>query len=107
MVKYNLMEQVGQKPKGGMAVKQAFFTKKPDALYAITPGWPGKELVLRDVKTAGRRHGSPCSACRGRLSTRSTRTTLTITIPDLAPGQAPCRHAFALKITGAELLPEK
>ena len=36
MVKYNLMEQVGQTPKGGMAVKQAFFTKKPDALYAIT-----------------------------------------------------------------------
>ena len=27
-----------------------FFTKKPEALYAITAGWPGKELVLRGVK---------------------------------------------------------
>ena len=51
MVKYNLMDQIGQKPtKDGGAVKQVFFTRKPDALYAITPGWPGKQLVLRDVK---------------------------------------------------------
>ena len=38
---YNLMAQVGQSPKGGKAVKQVFFTRKPDALYAITAGWPG------------------------------------------------------------------
>ena len=49
MIKYNLMEQIGQQPKGGMAVKQAFFTKKPGVLYAIIPGWPGKTLVLRDI----------------------------------------------------------
>ncbi len=36
MVKYNLMEQIGQAPKNGAAVKQAFFTKKGNALYAIT-----------------------------------------------------------------------
>jgi alpha-L-fucosidase len=41
MVKYNLMEQIGHQPKNGVAVKQVFFTRKPDALYAITPGWPG------------------------------------------------------------------
>ena len=35
---------------GREAVKQVFFTKKPDALYAITAGWPGKRLVLRNVK---------------------------------------------------------
>ena len=33
------------------AVKQVFFTKKPDALYAITAGWPGKQLVLRNIRT--------------------------------------------------------
>ena len=28
-------------------------------------------------------------------------------MPDLGPDAAPCRHAYAFKITGAELLPEK
>jgi hypothetical protein len=31
---------------------------------------------------------------------------LTILTPRFAPGEAPCQHAFAFKITGAELLPE-
>jgi hypothetical protein len=33
--------------------------------------------------------------------------TLTIKTPDLGPEGAPCRHAYAFKITGAEVLPEK
>ena len=51
MVKYNLMDQVGQAPKDGQAVKQVFFTKKPDALYAITAGWPGTQLVIRTSRS--------------------------------------------------------
>ncbi len=105
MVKYNLLEQVGQQPKKGVACKQVFFTKKPDALYAITPGWPGKQLVLRKVKV-------PASATvtmlgvDGALQTQLDGTTLTITLPDLGPEGAPCRHAFAFQIPGAEVLPE-
>ncbi len=106
MVKYNLMEQIGQKPKGEMAVKQAFFTKKPDVLYAIVPGWPGRELVLRDVKVpAGAKVtmlGVP-----GELKCKVEGTTLTITTPDLAPDAAPCRNAFVFKIAGGEALAEK
>ncbi len=105
MVKYNLMEQVGQQPKNGMACKQVFFTKKPAALYAITAGWPGKKLVLRDVQVPADATvtmlgvATPLDAvCQG--------TTLTITLPDFGPEDAPCRHAFAFKITGAEVLPE-
>jgi alpha-L-fucosidase len=106
MVKYNLMEQLGQKPKDGVAVKQAFFTKKPDALYAIIPGWPGKDMVLRDVKV-------PADAVvtmlgvPGALKHKVEGNTLTVTMPELGPDQAPCRHAFTLKVTGAEALAEK
>ena len=32
---------------------------------------------------------------------------LTITMPELGPEAAPCRHAYVLKIAGAELLPEQ
>lgn len=105
MVKYNLMDQVGQQPKNGKAVKNVFFTRKPDALYAIAIGWPGKQLVVKNVKV-------PASAIvtmlgiDGALKTQIDRTTLTITTPDLGPEAAPCRHAFAFKISGAEVLPE-
>ena len=59
-VKYDLMEQVGQRPVDGRAVKQVFFTRRPDALYAITAGWPESELVLRGVEASpGRRRQPP------------------------------------------------
>jgi alpha-L-fucosidase len=87
-------------------VKQAFFTKKPGALYAIAPGWPGKELVLRDIK-------APADAVvtmlgvPGALKHKIEGTTLTVSMPELGPDEAPCRHAFTVKITGAEVMGEK
>lgn len=104
-VKYDLLAQVGQAPRDGKAVKQVFFTRKPGALYAITAGWPGKELVLRQVKAPSNAkvtllgHAEP-------LRVRVEGTSLTITLPDFGPEGAPCRHAFALKIEGGEALPE-
>jgi alpha-L-fucosidase len=104
-VKYNLLDQVGQKSKNGVAVKQVFFTKKPDALYAISVGWPGKQLVLRDVNVPA---GATVTmlGVPGALKTSLAGTTLTITTPDLGPDQAPCRYAFTFKITGATVIPE-
>jgi len=106
MVKYNLMDQVGQQPKNGVAVKQVFFTKKGDVLYAITAGWPGRQLVLRDLKVTG---GVTVSmlGVPGDLKVVRGKTTLSIRTPDLGPDEAPCRHAFAFRITGAEVLPEQ
>jgi alpha-L-fucosidase len=104
-VKYNLLDQVGQQTKNGVAVKQVFFTKKPDALYAISVGWPGKQLVLRDVNVPA---GATVTmlGVPGALKTSLAGTTLTITTPDLGPDQAPCRYAFAFKVTGATVIPE-
>lgn len=104
MVKYSLMDQVGQAPKNGVAVKQVFFTKKPDALYAITAGWPGKQLVLRDIKVPA---GAAVTmlGVPGTLATSQTGDALTIQLPDLGPDGAPCRYAYAFKIPGGELIP--
>jgi alpha-L-fucosidase len=106
MIKYNLMEQIGQQPKDDKAVKQAFFTKKPDALYAITPGWPGTLLAVRDIKITG--HAEVTMLGRpGALAYKVMGTTLLIEVPRLTADQLPCQHAYTFKITGAELLPEK
>lgn len=102
MIKYDLMEQIGQTPKGEMAVKQAFFTKKDDAVYAITPGWPGAKLVLRDIK-ATRKSEVTLLGRQGKLNRRIRGNTLEIELPALIADQ----HAFTFKITNAELLPEQ
>jgi alpha-L-fucosidase len=106
MVKYSLLDQVGQEPRNGLAVKQAFFTKKPDALYAITAGWPGKQLVLRGMRVPA---GAVVTmlGVPGALPASLAGDTLTITTPDLGPEGAPCHHAYAFKITGAKVLPGK
>ena len=104
MVKYSLLDQVGQAPRNGVAVKQAFFTRKPDALYAITVGWPGNQLVLRDVRVPADAEVS-LLGMPGTLKHSVRGNTLTIQTPNLGPEGAPCRYAYAFKIPGAEVLP--
>lgn len=104
MVKYNLLDQVGQQPnKDGLAVKQVFFTKKPDALYAITAGWPGEKLVLRDIEVPAGAEVTMLGV-PGKLQTEAADQTLTIQVPPLNPDQAPCRYAYTFKISGAKLV---
>jgi alpha-L-fucosidase len=105
MVKYNLMDQVGQAPRNGIAVKQVFFTRKPDALFAISVGWPGKQLVLRNVRVPAAAKVTMLGV-PGALPSTVAGDTVTITMPDLGPDEAPCRHAFTFRIEGASLLPE-
>ena len=104
-VTYNLMEHVGQHPQSGRAVKQVFFTKKPGVLYAITAGWPGKQLVLRKVRSPAHPVVTMLGV-DGALKTRRRGDTLTIALPALGPDSAPCRYAYTFKIEGAEVLPE-
>lgn len=103
-VRYELLEQVGQQPRDGVAVKQVFFTQKPEALYAITVGWPGKTLELREVElppgAAVTLLGVP-----GELKTERRGQGLVVTLPDLGPDGAPCRHAFVLRLAGGKVLP--
>jgi alpha-L-fucosidase len=103
MVKYNLLDQVGQAPTtNGFAVKQVFFTQKPKALYAISVGWPGKQLVLRDLNVPGDAKVTMLGV-PGELKTSIQSNTLTITTPDLGPDAAPCRYAYTFKIVGAQI----
>lgn len=37
----------------GHASKEIFFTEKENNLYAISPLWPGKEMVIRDLNLTG------------------------------------------------------
>lgn len=104
-VKYSLLDQVGPRAKDGRAVKQVFFTQKPDALYAITAGWPGGELVLRQVR-GPENPVVTMLGVPGRLPAKMENGNLVITTPRLEPEALPCRHAFVFKIAGGTVLAE-
>ena len=48
MTRYEVTDFVDRK-KPGQAVIEAFFTAKGDDVYAIIPGWPGRQFVLKDA----------------------------------------------------------
>jgi alpha-L-fucosidase len=104
-VKYNLLEQIGSGPKDGRAVKQLFFTRKPDALYAITTGWLAPEVTIKNVKLP-----PTCNIVMlgvpGSLSYKTEGNNLVISVPRLEPNQLPCQHAYVFKIPRAEWTPE-
>ena len=104
-VKYDLMEQVGPQAEDGRAVKQFFFTKKPDALYAITTGWLAPELTIRKVKVPT---GSKVTllGVKEPLTFRTVGDDLIVQVPRLMPQELPCQCAWTLKMPGTELLPE-
>ncbi|AOS45851.1 Alpha-L-fucosidase [Lacunisphaera limnophila] len=106
MVKYHLLDQVGQAARNGVAVKQVFFTKKPDALYAISVGWPGKKLVLRGVSVPA---GAQLTmlGLPGALAYAVQGGDVEVTLPDLGPDAAPCQHAYTIKLPGGTVTKEQ
>jgi alpha-L-fucosidase len=88
---------VGQ-PRGGKAVKQVFFTQKPDALYAITAGWPGEKLLLKDVQPAANTVVTMLGI-EGPLKWRQGNDPL-IDVPRLSVDELPCSFAYTFKLTG-------
>jgi alpha-L-fucosidase len=100
-VKYDILELAGQAPKNGRAVKQVFFTKKPGALYAITPGWPGATLVLKDVHPASTAIVTMLGV-PGTLKWQRRGGDLVIQTPSLTVDQLPSQYAYAFKVTGID-----
>jgi alpha-L-fucosidase len=103
-VKYNLMEQIGEKPKGGNASKQLLFTKKPEALYAITTGWLAPQVTIKNIRVPA---GTQVTmlGCNQKLESKVQGNDLLITVPRLEPNELPCLYAYTFKIPGGELLP--
>ena len=93
------MEMAGQEPHDGNAVKQVFFTEKDGALYAITPGWPGESLTIRDLEVDKGRTEVTMLGVDEPLAWSAKRGDIIIETPDFGPGEAPCEHAFTFKIT--------
>lgn len=95
MTRYEVTELIdGARP--GMARVEAFFTRKGDALYAIVPGRPGKDFLLRGVNAV------PGAAVTllghaGPLQWRAADGGVRVQFPERV---ATAEYAYTLKVTG-------
>jgi alpha-L-fucosidase len=93
------------KDRVSKAVKQFFFTKKPDALYAITSGWLAPQVTLRNIKVPANSQVTMLGV-KGALKTTVQGKNLLIEVPSLLPGELPFPPNYTFKIAGAEILPD-
>ena len=95
-VKYDILQQTMNPPQG-QAAKELFFTRKGDALYAISPKFPKGKLTVKGVSPkAGAKvnmlgHSEP-------LEWKQVGDDLVITPPVVVPGELGFNEAFVFKI---------
>jgi alpha-L-fucosidase len=97
MTRYEVTDYVDRK-KPGQAVIEAFFTAKGDDVYAIVPGWPGKQLVIKDA-SAGPGMGARMlggSDLKWSVSGKN----IVIDMPDLPADSAKTQYAYAICLRG-------
>ncbi len=97
MTKYEVTDFVDRK-KPGQAVIQAFFTAKGDDVYAIVPGWPGKQLVLKDVSAGPGMSAKLLGG--GDLKWSVSGKNIVIDMPDLPADSAKTQYAYAIRLHG-------
>ena len=88
-------------PPAGYARVEAFFTAKKDAVYAILPRRPLKEVVLDGIVAP---NGVRVTLLEGGQQLQSSRegNRLKIQVPDALAARLPAREAYVLKLAGAQ-----
>lgn len=84
-------------PQPGYAVREIFFTKKDNNLYAIVPKYPKKELVIRDCVLPSNAVVSLVGT-EIELNYEQVGPDLHIKVPCLTVDELPCSHAWVFKI---------
>ena len=96
-VKYDV-DKLLRNPDEGMARKEALFTRKGKALYAICPVFPENPLVLKGIKAAADAKVTFLGR-DGNLEWQQQGDDLVISVPDVNPSRLPCDHAWTFKVS--------
>jgi alpha-L-fucosidase len=105
MTGFNILKETLD-PEDGQAVKEVFFTCKNGNLYAVAPRWPGKHLVIKDLKV-GRKSRVTWLATGQELKWKNKRGDLIISLPEFDPeGLSPeIAFAYAFRISQVDIHP--
>jgi len=100
MSKFNILEQTIAPPEG-QAFKEVLFTYKKGNLYAITPKWPGRKLILKNVRTS--RDTEIIFLETGeKLPWELDKNKLVITPPEFDTNRIKRRYAYVFRISNIE-----
>ncbi|HUX85063.1 MAG TPA: alpha-L-fucosidase, partial [Chitinophagaceae bacterium] len=87
-------------PDSGYAVKEIFFTWKPDTLYAILPSFPrDHNLVIRGIQLPDLARAT-FLATGQTLSWKNKGPDVVVKMPDIGPGQIEAPYAFVVRLSG-------
>jgi alpha-L-fucosidase len=85
--------------RGAEGNEMVRYTRKDADVFAIALGWPGRELALQvDRPAADAKVGM--LGREGDLPWRYADGKLLVDLAEIGPGDLPCRHAFAFRISG-------
>ena len=88
--------KLAEKPEGGKASIEAFFTSKGGDVYAILPRWPGRQFTVKDV---GAKPGSvTLLGVAAPLRFKSGAGSVTVDLPEL-PEELLAQPAWVLKLS--------
>jgi alpha-L-fucosidase len=84
----------------GKAIKELFFTRKFKNLYAISPKWPGKELIIKNLKL-NKDSAIFLLATGEKLRYQNSGKNVVIDLPEYDPNhyKPEDHYAYVLKIT--------
>ena len=85
-------------PEEGKAVKEIFYTWKNNNLYAITPQWPGKKLIIKGIEANTRTRVTFLETGED-LSWTEKENQLIIQLPDFNSDKIKSQYAFVFKIS--------
>lgn len=88
-------------PEEGYAVKEVFFTRKGEALYAICPSFPEEQLILKDVRV-NKNARITLLGSDIELEWRQRGQNLEVKVPTIYPKELPARYGYVFKIDGIE-----
>ncbi len=97
MTRYEVEDYISR-PKPGQAVIEAFFTAKGDNVYAIFPGWPGKQVVLKDIALAAGGSARMLGGY-GPVTVKTVGNDLELTLPEVPADAARASYAYAVRLT--------
>lgn len=85
-------------PEPGYAVREIFFTKNDNDVFAIVPEWPKEQLVIRDMKVSPTTEITLVGTDL-KIDFEQKGKSLILKVPYLTPDELPCEYAWAFKIT--------
>jgi alpha-L-fucosidase len=97
MSKFDILEQT-LTPPPGQARKEVLFTSKQDTVYAITPKWPEKTLVLNDITPSNDTKVTLLETGQV-LPWKHKEGHLEIKVPDFDPHKITTRQAYVFRVS--------